>query len=370
MEVMSFKGMASTGYSRSTKHVGIIIFDGVRLADVIDVTEVFGVSDKLLSSIYVGETGYVISLLSLKGGIVKSSASVQIMTSPLPTHDSHSFDTLFIVSGTGNSEAYREPDLLSWLQKMKGNVRRIGAICNGVFVIAAAGLLDNRRATTHWALQDKLIHEFPQIKIDRDAAITEDGGIFTASDIGMAAELALHFLEADLGPNVAKRVSENLLISPRRKNNFTPAKSSLKKAETNKNNKIELASRWLAEHLAEPISISDAANFVAMSERNFQRQFKYRSGWTPHEFLLHLRLEAVRQQLVETDLPIDKIARRCGLLSGEHVAKLFRKHMSISPCEYRKNERTVQKTLLPTESSDFCLGSNANARYRPEADAQ
>lgn len=347
MEVMSFKTLALTDYSRSIKHIGIIVFEGVILADVIGIADVFGVGDKLLSSICVGETGYAISLLSLQGGIIKSSASVQIMTSPLPEHDNHSFDTLLIVSGTGNFDAYRDPALLSWLQKVKGNVRRIGAICTGVFVMAAAGLLDNRRATTHWALQDKLTQEFPKIKIEREATMTEDDGIFTASDIGMAADLALHFLEADLGPSVAKRVAESLLICQRRRDSPPPTRP-VKQAETSKNNKIQQASRWFAEHMAEPINILSAANFVSMSERNFQRQFKRGTGWTPHEFLLHLRLEAVRQQLAETDLPVDKIARRCGFLSGEHVAKLFRKHMSISPGEYRKNERSVQKPLSST----------------------
>lgn len=350
MEVMSFKTLALTDYSRSIKHIGIIVFEGVILADVIGITDVFGVGDKLLSSIYVGESGYAISLLSLQGGIVKSSAAVQIMTSPLPSHDNHSFDTLLIVSGTGNFDAYREPALLAWLQKVKGNVRRIGAICTGVFVMAAAGLLNNRRATTHWALQDKLMQEFPQIKIERDATITEDDGIYTASDIGMAADLALHFLEDDLGPSVAKRVAESLLISPRRRENLPLTTRPVKQAAVSKNNKIQQASRWFAEHMAEPINILSAANFVSMSERNFQRQFKRGTGWTPHEFLLHLRLEAVRQQLAETDLPVDKIARRCGFLSGEHVAKLFRKHMSISPGEYRKNERAVQKPVSSTSS--------------------
>lgn len=289
-----------------------------------------------------------------------SSASVQIMTSPLPSHDNHFFDTLLIVSGTGNFDAYRDPELCDWLQKIRANVRRIGGICAGVFVLAAAGLLNNRRATTHWALQDKLMHEFPNIRMERDATITEDDGIFTASDTGMAADLALQFLENDLGESVAKRVAESLVICRHRRDNPSPSRP-LKLAETSKNNKIQQATRWFSEHMAEPINITYAANFVAMSERNFQRQFKRGTGWTPHEYLLHLRLEAVRQQLAETDLPVDKIARRCGFLSGEHVAKLFRKHMSISPCEYRKNERSVQQTLFPlTSNSNNDITSQPN----------
>ncbi|WP_231949248.1 GlxA family transcriptional regulator [Herminiimonas arsenitoxidans] len=347
MERMSFKMPALTDNKRSIKHVGIIVFEGVILADVIGAADVFGVGDKLISSVFAGETGYAISLLSLYGGIVRSSASVEIMTLPLTSHDPQSFDTLLIASGTGNFNAYLEPGLIEWLQKAKNKVRRIGAICTGVFVMAAAGLLDNRRATTHWALQDKLIHEFPQIKVEREAMMTEDDGIFTASDVGMASDMALSFLENDLGVSVAKRVADSLVVCQRRRDNPTAVRP-VRLTETCKNNKIQQASRWFIDHMAEPINIINAANFVSMSERNFQRQFKRETGWTPHEFLLHLRLEAVRQQLTETDLPVDKIARRCGFLNGEHVSKLFRKHLSISPCEYRRNERSVQKQLLST----------------------
>ncbi|MFJ7566072.1 GlxA family transcriptional regulator [Herminiimonas sp. NPDC097707] len=359
MERMSFKMSAETDSARSIKHIGIIVFEGVILADVIGAADVFGVGDKLISSVFAGETGYAISLLSLYGGVIKSSASVEIMTLPLSSHEQHTFDTLIIASGTGNFAAYLEPGMIEWLQKTKNKVRRIGAVCTGVFVMAAAGLLDNRRATTHWVLQDKLIHEFPQIKVEREAMMTEDDGIFTASDVGMASEMALSFLESDLGPSVAKRVADSLLVCQRRRDHPTTARP-VRVAEPSKNNKIQQASRWFAEHMAESINILSAANFVSMSERNFQRQFKRETGWTPHEFLLHLRLEAVRQQLTETDLPVDKIARRCGFLSGEHVSKLFRKHLSVSPCEYRRNERSVQKQLFPATSQQhqFVISRN------------
>ena len=344
MDMVSFKTLALSGDTRLIRHIGIIVFDGVILADVVGAADVFGVGDKLISSAFPGTTGYTMSLLSCTGGAVMSSASVQIMTMPLPPPDNHPFDTLLIASGTGNFDAYRDPHLVDWLRKASGSVRRIAAICTGVFVMGAAGLLNNRRATTHWALQDKLIREFPLIKIDRDALITEDDGIFTTSDAGMAADLALHLLEEDLGATVAKRVAESLVVCQRRRDN-NPASRSLKSEKIVKNSKIQQASRWFVEHMAEPINMISAANSVSMSERNFLRQFKRETGQTPHEFLLQLRLEAVRQQLVETDLPVEKIARRCGFLSGEHVAKLFRKHMSTSPCEYRKNHQSIQKTI-------------------------
>ncbi|MNR83723.1 HTH-type transcriptional regulator CdhR [compost metagenome] len=340
MEQMSFKLPALTDSARTIKHIGIIVFEGVVLADVIGAADVFGVGDKLISSVFAGQSGYAISLLSLNGGVIRSSTCVQIMTLPLPAHDNHNFDTLLIASGTGSFDAYRDPGLITWLQNVRSNVRRIGAVCTGVFVMAAAGILDNRRATTHWALQDKLIREFPEIKVEREENVTEDDGLFTASEVGMATDLALTFLENDLGASVAKRVAESLVVCQRRRERPVAVRP-VKVTEVSKSSKIQQASRWFIDHMAEPISILDAANFVSMSERNFQRQFKRETGWTPHEFLLHLRLEAVRQQLTDTDLPVDKIARRCGFLNGEHVSKLFRKHLLISPCEYRRNERAA-----------------------------
>ncbi len=346
METLPLRTIALNGDARSIKHIGIIVFDGVILSDVIEATDVFSVGDKLISSVFPGAIGYTISLLSINGGIVQSSTSVQIMTSPLPPHDNHCFDTLLIISGTGNFDAYNDPHLITWLQKVSGSVRRIAAICTGVFILGAAGLLNNRRATTHWALQDKLLSEFPDIRIEREANMTEDNGIFTASEVGMASELALQFLESDLGPAVAKRVAESLVYQRRRDN--SAASRPLKLPESIGTTKIQQATQWFIEHMAEHIDIVSAANFVSMSERNFQRQFKRATGWSPSAFLLHIRLEAVRQQLSETELPVDKIARRCGFLNGEHVAKLFRKHFSMSPCEYRKSEKSLQQSLQPS----------------------
>jgi transcriptional regulator GlxA family with amidase domain len=304
MVIESLKATDITTDARSIKHVGIIVFEGVVLADVLGVADVFVVGDKLIASVFPGSIGYTISLLSITGGSIRSSASVQIMTAPLPPHDTHAFDTLLIVSGTGNFSAYNDPNLIDWLQNASRTVRRIAGICTGVFVMGAAGLLDNRYATTHWALQDKLLSDFPKVRVDRQAVITEDGTIFTVSEVGMAAELALRFLEADMGSAIAKRVEESLLGNKRMRRDNPPSCRPSKQNEAAASNRVQQASRWFEEHMAEPINMISAANFVAMSERNFQRQFKRETGWTPHEYLLHIRLQAVRQQLAETDLPV------------------------------------------------------------------
>ncbi|HEY4318756.1 MAG TPA: helix-turn-helix domain-containing protein [Herbaspirillum sp.] len=328
-----------TGGDNSVRHVGIIVFDGVILADVVGVAEIFVTGDKLISSMFMGMTRYTLSLLSLSGGMVMSSSGVQVMTDPLPAHENNRFDTLIVASGSGNFNMYRDPQLIDWLQKASSSVRRIAALCTGVFVLAAAGLLNNRRITIHWALQDKLLREFPQVVLDRDVLMVEDGGIYTTGDSGMGIDVALRLHEDDLGSAMAKRVAQSLLANPRQRESANSLTAWSRTDESLRHSKVHKASNWLTEHMASAISAADAANFVNMSERNFQRQFKRETGETPHRFLQKVRLEAVCQHLRDTDLPIDKIARRCGFFSGEHVSKLFRKHLNTSPCEYRRSER-------------------------------
>ena len=322
------------GEDHSVRRVGIIVFDGVILADIVGIAEIFVTGDKLISSMFMGMTRYSLSLLSLSGGMVMSSSGVQVMTDALPAHEENRFDTLIVASGSGNFKVYRNPDLIDWLQKARLRVRRIAALCTGVFVLAAAGLLDRKRITTHWALQDKMLREFPEVILDRDVLMVEDGGIYTTGDSGMGIDIALRLHEDDLGSAMAKRVAQSLLASPRHRESPSSLKALCQSDESLRNSKIRKASN---------INAADAANFVNMSERNFQRQFKRETGETPHRFLQKIRLEAVCQHLRDTDLPIDKIARRCGFFSGEHVSKLFRKHLNTSPCEYRKSERMKEE---------------------------
>ncbi len=324
------------------RHIGIIVFDGVILADIVDASEAMIVGDRMISSLFGESTGYKVSVLSLSGGIVTSSSAVRVMTSPLPPPDGHDFDSLIIASGSGNFDAYHDHRLTEWLKAAHVNVRRIAAMCTGVFLLGAAGILNAKRATTHWALQETLQREFPQIILEREVPLSQDGCIFTAGDIGMGADIALRFLEEDLGSTLARSVAQHLLIhSPQRENSSCHGGNHLD--EVMRSGRIHKALRWLEENMASPISMIDVANLVSMSERNFQRQFKRETGQTPHGFLMKIRLEAVRQHLRETDLPVDKIARRCGFFSGEHVAKLFRKHLGTSPCEYRRCERALQE---------------------------
>lgn len=319
---------------KAPRNIGIIVSDGFILADIVDLAEIFVPSDKLISSISRGGARYVLSVMSLSGGMMTASTGVRIMTEALSLHDGKHFDTLIVAGGGGNFESYKNQNLVEWLQNARGRARRIAGLCAGVFVLAAAGFLDERRAAIHWALQDKLKREFPRITIDRDAQLVDDNGIFTAGDFGMASDLAWRLHNDDLGSAAAKRMARGPLSSTQR--------SSLKASDwtgtdaTPRKSRIHEASDWLTENMASQINTSDAADFSSMSERNFQRRFKRETGETPRRFLQKIRMDAACRQLSETDLPIEKIAARCGFLNEQHMNKLFQKYLNMSPDEYRR----------------------------------
>ena len=248
------------------------------------------------------------------------------------------FDTLLVASGSYNFIRFRERALLDFLQRGRSEARRIAGICTGVFALAEAGILNNRRATTHTALQSKLILEFPRIKLECRDTITEDQGLFTARDAGSASELALRWVEADFGSVMAIKVAESLNADPLDLANEAALVMPVVRKKPGAN-KMREASHWLLEHLADNINLSAAAESMCMSQRNFLRHFKREFSQTPREFLLQARLDMARHELRVTDLPIDKIGRRCGLGNGEHVAKLFRKYMALTPVEYRQREQ-------------------------------
>lgn len=336
----SYQSKELSEESSSIKQVGVIVSDGVILADLAEIAEVFFVADKMLSSMFSRSNGYHFSLLSVMGGMITTSSSVQIGTLALKHVTMSAFDSIIIADGRGNFAEYRNQQLLQWLRTPTSDPRRIAALCTGVFVLAGAGLLDHRKVATHWALRDKLHREFPNVDIQSSDIIIQDENVFTSADSGTGAEIALSLIEDDLGGSFANRIEQSLTV--RQHHQFKPAisrDSAFKTGEKrHRSDRIQKSLLWLEEHMASPINLADAADHVAMSERNFQREFKRETGQTPHSFLTRIRLEAACLYLKESDLPIEKIARRCGLVSGEHLSRLFRKHHGISPGEYRRKE--------------------------------
>ncbi len=304
------------------KHIGLVVADGVVLQDLGAIADAFEAADRLLESELCGVMGYKVSLLSVTGNVVRSSTSIEIMTSPLPDETVH-FDSILIISGKGNLDIYLDPHLIAWLKMMRPTVRRIGAMSCGVLVVGSAGFLDNRRATAPRFLEEKILREFPKTLIGNEPML-EDGNVYTIRDYGMGALLAQRFLQTDLGAQFASRTAANLI----RQNPslasaiFTPAIDHVDSGALP--NSMTAAIEFMQDNLASSNLLSLAAELVCMSERNFQRKFKLWTGKSPHQFITHLRLENAQAALRETNRSLSEVARKVGL-SAQRLEVLLRK---------------------------------------------
>ncbi|WP_426117544.1 GlxA family transcriptional regulator [Pseudomonas sp. DSP3-2-2] len=240
------------------------------------------------------------------------------------THsDTRTIDTLIILDGLPGSVAQLPQDALAWLRTTTPQVSRVVALGAGVFWLAAAGLLDQRRVTTHSALESSLASRFPQLLVEPQQGLQVDGQFYTTSERINASDMIMLLLrnESSHIPSVQAGLTEH---------------APLLHALATTHSVTGKVCAWWLMRIADDLSMERSALTLHMSERNFRRHFKQETGYPPYLFLLLLRLELARQALLDCDLPVDKIARRAGLLDGQQLARVFRKYLGVSPLEYRR----------------------------------
>jgi len=307
------------GIGSGLRHIAILLFDGCSLLGAGIVAEVFHVANELAAS-GAREEPYEVSILSADGGNVTCSSSVRVWTDGLDARHYTGFDALFIAGGKGAGAAAGDERLIAWLRRVHANTRAMRPIAEGRALLEAASLCSQRapREFGSYALQGAR----------DDAAGDPDDRVDS-----MKSALAL--VKRDLGVAIARSVAERLL--PDSGGNLMPLFGDALGSDPA--DKVRSAARWLQENCQRSISISDAAQVAAMSERNFLRRFKLEMGITPSDYLLHARLAITCSLLTDSELPVDKIARRTGMGNGDRLAKIFRKRMMISPTEYRQQSR-------------------------------
>jgi transcriptional regulator GlxA family with amidase domain len=300
------------------RRIGVLLFDGFWLLGPGTVVEMFQTANELADSHAGEEPPYDVQFLSMEGGSVASSSLARIWTDRIDTRYGSGFDVLFIAGGYGAHAAARDERLLGWLRSVQMRTRAIETIGEGRLVLEAAG------PTDHDALQ----------------AARYLGGVAAeaaSSDRDECARSALMFIKRDLGAELARRVADRVM--PGMAATWVPLQAeggTLSVAE-----KIRAAARWMEANCDRQVSVADAAQVAAMSERNFLRRFKHEMHVTPSDYLLQVRLRIACNFLTETELPVDKIARRSGTGNGDRLAKIFRKRMALSPTEYRARSRVA-----------------------------
>ncbi|EDZ97923.1 transcriptional regulator, AraC family [Burkholderia sp. H160] len=306
--------------NKGMRRIAILMFNDCSLQGAGVVAEVFQAANELASS-GSGSWLYDVSFLSADGGMVMSSSALRVWTDGIDARHYGGFDALFIAGGKGAGAAAADERLIAWLRSVRRNTGMIRPIGDGRV------LLD-----TAYASDSKHSGDIRQQANGVHPAQGADGG-----DRLESMRSALAMIKRDLGGAIARTVAERLLADSC--SNLTPLLGE--DGGMSPGDKVRAAARWLQDNCQQAISIADAAQFAAMSERNFLRRFKMEMGITPSSFLLHERLAVTCSLLTESELPVDKIARRTGMGNGDRLAKVFRKRMRISPTEFRIQSRRM-----------------------------
>ncbi len=317
--------------ARSPRRVFIVAVPPVRMLDVFGPAEVFSDANRL----HGGEPAYEVNIISSGA---ERDVPRQIGT-PLNADQTYRechgpIDTLLVAGYDSLQDIRFEPDFLNWLKEQSGRSRRFGSVCTGALVLAAAGLLDGRRATTHWHWCDGLARDYPLVKVERDPIYVRDGNCYTSAGVTAGIDLALALVEEDLGRSVALKIAQVMVVFLRRAGGQSQFSTTLA-AQTRENRQLGDLLAWLPDNLRSELSIESLARRAAMSPRNFARLFQQEVGKTPAKYLEDLRLESARRQFELTALTLDEVADASGFASAETLRRMFRRRLGVTPGQYR-----------------------------------
>ncbi len=243
-------------------------------------------------------------------------------------------DSVLLVCGLG-SRSVRDAALSTWLKKQTLEVRRIGAVCVGAFLLAEAGLLEGRRATAHWKFGRELAARHPGVRVEHEPLWVKDGNIYTSAGFSAGIDLALAWVEEDCGAGLAHEAARELVLFLRRPGGQPQVSVSLA-SQASEMASIRELQIWIAEHLTSRLSVEDLAHRMAMSVRNFERVFTREVGTTPSQYVLHVRVEAARRLLERTDAGLKGVARSAGFGSVDVMRRAFVRLLGITPRRYRE----------------------------------
>jgi transcriptional regulator GlxA family with amidase domain len=249
-------------------------------------------------------------------------------------------DTLLISGGIGCHAIMEDQDVLRWLRRIAPKVSRLGSVCSGALILARAGLLENKSATTHWDYTDQLGNISDTIHVQRDAIYVRDGDLYTSGGVTAGLDMALAMVEDDWGQPTALAIAQELVMFLKRPGGQSQFSSHLA-AQFSEDDKLRKLQLWVLDHLDQNLSVPKLAAKAAMSERNFARRFTASVGTSPAQYVVRARLEAARRKLEENDLPISRVARHCGFGTEETMRRAFVAGLGVSPSDYRERFRSA-----------------------------
>ncbi|AKJ99962.1 MULTISPECIES: GlxA family transcriptional regulator [Pseudomonas] len=332
-EMIQDVGVATESMSRPRTLV-FLAYPQMGLLDLTGAQTVFWAATKAMAER--GLPGYAMHTASLAGGLMRTAEGLVVDTCALDRLDGAGIDTLIVPGAPDIRQAMIDcVDLVAWLRAASLKARRTASVCSGTFLMAQAGLLDGRRAATHWAMCDLLRSRFPLVEVDLDAIFVQQDAVWTSAGVSAGIDMALALVEADCGRDVALQVARELVVFLKRPGGQAQFSQMLQLQMQDSAGFDELHV-WIAEHLDDThLTIDRLAQQAGMSPRNFARVYKRQTGRTPAKAVELFRLEAARRQLEDSPRNIDQIARSCGFGDEDRMRNTFQRHLAISPRDYR-----------------------------------
>ncbi|MEV7501607.1 helix-turn-helix domain-containing protein [Streptomyces sp. NPDC093018] len=319
----------------------IVLFDQVDLLDVTGPPEVFHLARRETEE----AAAYDVVLAAETMDPVVTAAGVRVL--PDVTFDalaSRSIDTVIVPGAVEPGDDGRlrpavDPVVVRRVRELAARARRMTSVCVGAHILAAAGLLDGKRATTHWSTAQQLAADHPAVEVDADPIFIRQGDVWTGAGISACLDLSLALIADDLGEAVALRVARQLVMYLKRPSGQSQFSVPLEQASTTR--RIEDLRHYILRHIAEPLTVTQLAEHAHISDRQLTRIFKNELGTTPHAYIESVRVERARQQLESTDATLERVAAACGFGTLDTLVRSFRRRLDTTPTEYRRRFRTT-----------------------------
>jgi transcriptional regulator GlxA family with amidase domain len=316
----------------------LIVIVALPAAQILDVTgplEVFSSATRFVPS-----AQYRTMLVSAAGGTVRASCGMEFTTHAMRAVETP-IDTLIVAGGRDMDEAALDEAVLSDIRRLADAANRVTSVCSGAFVLAAAGLLDGRRATTHWANCDALQDAYPSVSVDTDAIYVRDGNVWTSAGVTAGIDLALALIADDHGRRAAATVARHLVVYLRRSGGQAQFSPLLAAQSADSEPMRDLLS-WLPDHLDDDLSVPALARQANLSERQFSRVFKAEVGTSPANHVETARIERACRLLETTLTSIELIAKRSGFGTPETMNRSFRRRLDTSPGDHRRHFSSLE----------------------------
>ncbi|MDF5758016.1 GlxA family transcriptional regulator [Spongiactinospora sp. TRM90649] len=316
------------------RRIVFVVFDDFQLLDMSGPAEVFATAN-----LWAGGHGYVVEVAGARAGHVVAHGGITMVAGAALEDLRGPIDTLFVVGGFSVPERLSDPGLIAQIGRLARVSRRVASVCNGAMFLAEAGLLEGRRAATHWLATGELARRYPGVRVDPEAIYVRDGEVWTSAGVSSGIDLALALVAEDHGPELAREIARMLVVYLHRPGGQSQFSTPVI-ATTPRRGDLRELQMFIDAHPAEDLSVPALARRAGMSQRHFSRVFTAQTGLSPGRYVERCRAEAARRLLETTDDPLDTVARRSGLGVGETLYRVFRRHWRISPGDYRRRFRS------------------------------